>query len=491
MRKILALFVAFMFIAGLSYAAVENIKVSGGLKFSAYTEALGMGGGETLQLNHSFAGTAAIPGSSAVTVEPKDRDSFLLMQAWIQFDADLTENVEATVRLLSERDWGDTDLNGGSDVDVEQAYVTLKQMIYEPLTLIVGRQPLKYGMGFLIADPDTKRLAEGSISAVEESMRTSFDAIRAILDYSPWTIDLVYAKVQQDYIDDPGDTINIDSDQDLWGINVRHDWEYALVEMYMFQKRNNALTEGVHLDKNEVTAAGVRGMMHLNQHLSLFGEAAYEFGEMDLTLNNNLMVAYPASAMSDVVARPSDGNTINNLHGDSMDVRAWAGYAGMEYRFMNDYDAKMHFVYEFCSGDDENSETTYEGWDPFYTDFAGGEIMGLILANTNAQYMAIDGEMKPREDITLWGKYAYAMLAEKLNHSIVYAVPVRNNYWQAYRVDDSERSLGQELDLGIKYDYTEDVQIGATGAWYFPGDYFGDANDAIAWQLKSSLKVTF
>ncbi|RLF44192.1 MAG: hypothetical protein DRN09_03610 [Thermoplasmata archaeon] len=430
-------------------------------------------------------------GGTAVTVEPKDRDSFLIMQAWIQFDADLTENVEATIRLLSERDWGDTGLNSGAEVDVEQAYVTLKEMIYEPLTLIVGRQPLKYGMGFIVADPDTKRLAGNSnISAVEESMETSFDAIRAILDYSPWTIDLVYAKVQQDNLAVSGDAIDIDSDQELWGINVRHDWEYALIEMYMFHKDNNGLANGLQLDENEITVSGVRGMMHLNEHLSVFGEAAYEFGEMDVTLNNNLMMAYPPSAMANFVVRASDGNTINNIS-DNMDVRAWAAYAGMEYRFMNDYDAKMHFLYLYTSGDDESSETTYETWDPFYTEWAGGEILGILFPVTNCHYVTIDGEMKPREDITLWGKYAYVTMAEKMNHSIVLAMPVRNNFWQAYRVDDKEREVGQELDLGVKYDYTEDVQIGATGAWFFPGDYFRDANDSMAWQLKSSLKVTF
>ena len=230
--------------------------------------------------------------------------------------------------------------------------------------------------------------------------------------------------------------------------------------------------------------------MHLNEHLSVFGEAAYEFGEMDVTLNNNLMMAYPPSAMANFVVRASDGNTINNIS-DNMDVRAWAAYAGMEYRFMNDYDAKMHFLYLYTSGDDESSETTYETWDPFYTEWAGGEILGVLFPVTNCHYVTIDGEMKPREDITLWGKYAYVTMAEKMNHSIVLAMPVRNNFWQAYRVDDSEKEIGQELDLGIKYDYTEDVQIGATGAWFFPGDYFRDANDSVAWQLKSSLKVTF
>ena len=69
------------------------------------------------------------------------------------------------------------------------------------MTLIVGQQNLRYGNGLVIGDPDTN---QGSIDALaftgvngDLSLRKSFDAVRAILDYAPYTVDLVYAKIYE------------------------------------------------------------------------------------------------------------------------------------------------------------------------------------------------------------------------------------------------------------------------------------------------------
>jgi len=82
------------------------------------------------------------------------------------------------------------------DVGIAEAYVVLQEMLYEPLTLTVGRQPLYYGRGFALGsnviDP------EGSIySYAQLSQYDAFDAIKAQLDYEDFTIDLVYSKIDE------------------------------------------------------------------------------------------------------------------------------------------------------------------------------------------------------------------------------------------------------------------------------------------------------
>ena len=56
---------------------------------------------------------------------------------------------------------------------------------------------------------------------------------------------------------------------------------------------------------------------------------------------------------------------------------------------------------------------------------------------------------------------------------------------------------GDELDVQALYDYTEDVQFGLLGAWFFPGDYYDGApsgparGDATAWELVGDVTVKF
>ena len=64
-------------------------------------------------------------------------------------DADLTDNVSTTIALINERAWGDT-TNVSTDIDLLLAYVTLREMLYSPLTVVVGKQAFHYGNSFII-----------------------------------------------------------------------------------------------------------------------------------------------------------------------------------------------------------------------------------------------------------------------------------------------------------------------------------------------------
>jgi len=50
--------------------------------------------------------------------------------------------------------------------------------------------------------------------------------------------------------------------------------------------------------------------------------------------------------------------------------------------------------------------------------------------------------------------------------------------------------LGNEVDLGVTYDYTEDVQFTLSGGAFMPGASFNE-NKETAKQLIGSMKVTF
>ncbi|MFH1492288.1 MAG: hypothetical protein ABIE81_02970, partial [Candidatus Omnitrophota bacterium] len=128
-----------------AFAEVQNIKVSGDIKVTGVNRG---------QLDLREASDEN---------ELDDTISAMLSTVRLRVDADLTENVSTTVRLINERVWGELynensqDATSGSStigqdalVELDLAYLTLKEFFYAPLTVIIGRQPLRYGNGLII-----------------------------------------------------------------------------------------------------------------------------------------------------------------------------------------------------------------------------------------------------------------------------------------------------------------------------------------------------
>ena len=138
----------------------------------------------------------------------------------VNITADLTDDVSAQVMLANERDWsGTVETNGnasdGGNFTVWASNVTLSNFLYSPLTVIVGRQPLRLGNAFVVGDPDTNIASSITLANPDLSMNRSFDAIRAILDYNPLTLNLIIAKVDENEVE-------ASDDQDLYGINATY-----------------------------------------------------------------------------------------------------------------------------------------------------------------------------------------------------------------------------------------------------------------------------
>ena len=108
------------------FAEVQNIKVSGDITLRDFAR-------NGITLDGTLGGD----------------ERFFTSTARLRFDADLTDNVSAVLALFNERDWG-RDAANQTDVNIEQAYITLKEYFYEPLTIRIGRQPLWFGKGMIV-----------------------------------------------------------------------------------------------------------------------------------------------------------------------------------------------------------------------------------------------------------------------------------------------------------------------------------------------------
>jgi hypothetical protein len=481
MRQKLLVFTAVFTLAfvGTTFAAVENIKVSGDITAQAITRDISLGQELEWALGPS-------------EYEGADSEDFIFSQIRLRFDADLTENVSAVIRVINERLWGDEDnsrdmtglgftstaitTDEDTEIDLDLGYIELKEFLYQPLTVIVGRQNLRYGNALIVGDPDTNQgaTAKAPLAMSDLSLRKSFDAVRAILDYSPYTVDVIYAKLDEGYT-------QVIEDVSLWGINANYQWaSYSgITEGYLFAKQNAGWSRYINgvlqpLEKQDyVYVLGGRVQWDPNDHWTIGVEGAYQFGDANRALIG--------------ASSPPDKH-----------VQAFAGQVGAQYRFLNDYNSVLGLSYTYLSGEDDPMDGDYEGWDPMFEDQTPAEIMNILGMNTNAHFIQLKGSLMPREDVTLGLLYAHARLAEDYN-DFVGAVPGFTTYvnllgpasYNIYFVERNSKHFGDEIDFWANYDYTEDVQLKLNAAWFMPGSFFDECSNNTSYSVRGSVSVLF
>ena len=105
-------------LAGAAYADVQSVKVSGDITIRGISR-------ENYDLKDAV---------KDVTVDNEDDNAFYMQTTRVQIDADLTDNVSTTIRLLNERDW-DAAANAADDIQIDLSCVTFKELFYSPLTV--------------------------------------------------------------------------------------------------------------------------------------------------------------------------------------------------------------------------------------------------------------------------------------------------------------------------------------------------------------------
>jgi hypothetical protein len=409
----------------------------------------------------------------------------LTSTARLRVDADLTDNVIATVRLLNERSWGANSLgisswgvigktvsgivdSVGDSVTIDLAYVTLKEFLYSPLTLTVGRQELRFGNALIIGDVDSNLLANEWQIPWDLSSRKAFDAIRATLNYDPLVVDLIYAKVDEvmpvwllaSAIGQETDDTN------LYGMNAAYNLKdlgiTGKAELYFFSRINRLPIYMSGLRKKDtVNTIGMLVSGKVVDNLTGSLEYAYQFGN----------AAYDSAGVNS---------------GVNLDRRAWALQAMLNYAFQTKYNPNLAVSYTYLTGDKKDDKVN-RNWDPMFEDQIPNSIVNALFPQSNVQAIHVIGNIKPMEDLTLSARYGYYRLAQKLN-----GTPIPGVYDSSYSTTD-KKSLGSALDLTASYDYTEDVQLGLTFGYFNPGSAFdkSDGYKQNATQLIGSMKVTF
>lgn len=475
-----------------AYAEVQNVKVSGDLNIVALH-----------RYNFALGDTDVNSGGNQDALATITR---------LRVDAELTDNVSVVLRLLNERLWDAEETttttadDNGTEIDLDLAYAVLKEFLYSPLTLTAGRQELHFGNDLIVGDPDGNNAAStasvfgagGTLTDIADlSARKAFDAIRGTLDYvvadQPLVVDTVYSVIDEN-------TNNRDDDIRLYGANANYPVnDDVLTEVYVWTRERRpgslaSVTGANTADLNELKTErlhtiGARGVYTGVDNLILQAEFAAQTG-------NKIMDS--GALLPNYVFAASTNNNPNGyrIEDSFAKVDAWALQLISSYALEGiRHDPTLGLSYTHLSGEDPYtcSSGTWNGWDAMYENQAGGTIWNKLIGFSNCDLINVNASAKPDfiDDLTVIANWYHIRLDRKLTDDVAggYILTGIANA-QGYKVT-SDKHLGDEIDVDLIYDYTEDVQLGLSLGWFVPGDTLHAVNKDTATQAIASMKVTF
>lgn len=433
MRKVLLGLFFGVLLAANSFAAVNEIKVSGEIGTTAVNRDFDLG---------------------SPTANTKAR--FIVNTVKLRFDAELTENVSAVIEAVNERVWGGSSAasaNGSTVLDIDQSYVKFSEFLGYPATFTLGRQKLVVGEGRIIGGGNDSSVL--SDMADGYSVKKSGDGLRLELDYDPVLVDLFFL------VEDEGD-IGARDDVNFYGVDVTYNFnDESSVAAYAIAKDKSS-TSNVSDNKQRLATFGVRGETVMGDNISLYGEAAFQNGDVRESATKHTR------------------------------KKAYMVDAGLDYNFNNDKETVLGLEYIYASGDKNNTDSDDNSWDKMDGGLELGAIAECFVDNSsNVQAFRLKGTTKLLDDLTLNGSYQYIRLARSDNGnqpSTYDNVAFGATYTG---VDNDNREFGQEVDLELVFDYTEDVQFGMLSAFFFPGQTFGSDNDQAASMVNAYMTVSF
>ncbi len=401
-----------------------------------------------------------------------DNQNFFMNQVGLNVEADLTDNVSTYIRLINERDWNGESTGEQFEILLDEAYVTMKEMLYAPLTLQIGRQNIWLGKGFVVGNAGPNVWNEGGLPTTVQEMSdlTAFDAIRATLDYDPWTVDLIYSKIDADT--NAIDGANHD-DTDLYVANVGYDFtKYdAEAEAYYIFKHDRVATAVATGPKSvdEVHTLGLRGSLVPFENFNLWAEGALQFGKyrnepaIGKDREAGALDAGADFTFVDVKWTPKIGAEAMYLTGNKATATEDGNWKAWEPLYRGKFD---NYLLDFRN-------ITKATWTD--SQRIGATSNQNDSGMTNLISMAFFGSIEPMTDITLDTRFTW----ERSDKA---------------PVEDMKNGIGTELDAKLTYDYTEDVAFTVAGGVLWPGNYYkqgADSSSHTAAQIVAATTIDF
>jgi len=477
MKKLLVAAIVVL-MASPAFAAIQNVKVSGDIT-------------STFLDRQSFD----LGFNSGTTAQGLKDQNIFLTQTRLRVDADLSDNVSTSVGLINERAWsgdnGETGYAADTNVELYLASVTMRELLYSPLSVTIGRQVFTYGNGLILGNgPNTTNNGGLKNIAEDMGMGTAEDGIKAVLDYKPLTIDLIYFKNDQKNI--AGSFVQKTNDSsEVFGYNASYQlsdpWS-TVVEQYMFSRVDEAgyldnQTTGVGTTKgDQLYVPGLHASTNPVKGLNVQGEIAWELG-------NNVV---------------TNDSSLESERREAMAAQVMVSYS---LPVLEKYKPSVNASYTYLSGDKNSAENynsnaiksakIYSAWDPMFDGQGSGTIYETLFPMTNMNILTLGAQANPLEDVTTSFKWSDLIAADSYtgaagqNPFVMYQPNGTLGTAATSPATSDKRGLGNEYDMNVNYAYTEDVSFGISLGWFVPGDTFTKATRDTASQAIADVAVKF
>ena len=330
-------------------------------------------------------------------------------------------------------------INQDDEIDINQAFVDIKPLQNQSLTIRVGRQQMVYGAGRLVA------LRDGL------NVRRSFDGGRFMWSQKKYRLEGFWGsevKVQPYSFDNVWR-----SDMQFWGTvaSIKDSFFQGATELYYFGFANDNATFNNVVGEERRQTVGVRRSGHLSKHFYFNTEITYQFGDFA-------------------------GQDINALA-----IEFDYHYKNISLGKVNDFGIKLDYV----SGDNKVGDSKLQTFNPL---FNNPTYFGLAAAiapvNLIDIHPSISGDLSSKTDFIFdWDFFWRASTSDG-----VYSPP------KNLRVDGSlstSRFIGHQPSLKITHQFTKHITYDFEFSYFFVGQFLADAQSENIFFLANTFNYKF
>ncbi|MFA6186014.1 MAG: alginate export family protein [Phycisphaerae bacterium] len=328
--------------------------------------------------------------------------------------------------------------------------LTWRNAFNMPLTIVAGRQELKFGNGWLVSDG----------TPLDSGRSSFFDALRFTysFDASDTTMDVVLIKNSADsakYLkpinDRDGREDNDLSEQDEQGAILyfaKKTGKDAGIDWYLIYKHDTdrKTSKG---SEGEIYTPGVRKYGRLNERWQYDMEFAPQFG-----------------------------------HKNGKSLGAFATNNQLIYNFNDEHKNKLYFGYEYLSGNDDPDKNFDRGWariDSWSVLYQGyiDSIDGRSFDSSNLHRIYTDWETNLTEKLSLRCGYNLLFADENTYKGGTGGMSKSGNF------------RGQLARVMRKYKVSNAIEHRIEGEAFFPGDFYNNDKNDVALFVRYGLYLTW
>ncbi len=329
---------------------------------------------------------------------------------------------------------------------------TSRKFLGLPATVVLGRQDIKLGEGWLVTDG----------TPLDGSRTLYFDAVRVTYDLREKTkLDLIYIDQHPN------------SDWMLKPINDRNKYvtqqqEHGAIVYLTDKSFGDTQLEGYFMYKNDNPVDGPARNFS-STDISKFSKKADIFtfgGAVSGPIRSNWNYRVEGAVQTGRSASPNPAITSND---DTEALRAFGQKSNLEYCFKDSLDNRLRLTYEFLSGDDPGTkrvesfnplwgEWPYwsEMYQPYITTLEDGQI-------SNLHRLAFGHRIKPNSKWEILTDY-HLLWADE------------NTYRGNSKFTNNGSFRGQLITCRAVYNLTKNLKGNIVGEYFMPGDYYASGN---------------